>query len=606
MRSRIAHCVILPLLCLFLTRLESFAEDLREYRTTATAFTAALRPMTNTAPQAAYLGVGLTNGARRSVIVTDVAAGSPAAAAGLKAGDRLLRLNRDEVPSAEEAREWLHRQTPGTTVTMAVERGRKALTLTATLAATSRPLKLAARRGMMGTSFSTMDDGDGIRLTGVTTNLPAHRAGLRAGDVLLKLDDTPLTTAASFTDALAAREAGETVQVTFRRGDEEKTVPVKLAASTNTGNTAPVRRTWKSETYRLAVVRVEFADVKHNPAIPDTEWNEFFFSRDVYRDKTNATGQAVYGSVNDYYREISCGRFQFAGTVFDWVPLKKKRAEYSQGTASSRSRSEFFTEALDALRERHGAEALKGFDGLAVIYAGERLTNANRGTLFWPHRSNTTYKGRQWPYVICAEGGRRMGNISVFCHEFGHILGLPDLYARPENPGSEGVGSWCAMSNQAGNGRPQHFSAWCKEQLGWLTPVVIDPSVKQKLVLGPVNGSTNECFKVLVRPDGSEYFLLENRRRTGFDRSLAAEGLLIWRVVAGRVFLHESHGITDSIGPRVFLTSVPYPSAANDSFTPFTTPNSRSELGGGLPVYITHIRQLPDGRITFHVGYEYQ
>ena len=59
-------------------------------------------------------------------------------------------------------------------------------------------------------------------------------------------------------------------------------------------------------------------------------------------------------------------------------------------------------------------------------------------------------------------------------------------------------------------------------------------------------------------------------------------------------------------GPGVFLPSVPFPSTANDSFTPYTTPNSKSQLGGGLPVYITNIRKLPDGRVTFQIGYEYQ
>jgi membrane-associated protease RseP (regulator of RpoE activity) len=58
-------------------------------------------------------------------------------------------------------------------------------------------------------------------------------------------------------------------------------------------------------------------------------------------------------------------------------------------------------------------------------------------------------------------------------------------------------------------------------------------------------------------------------------------------------------------GPGVFLTAVPYPSAANTAFTPDTTPSSRSLLGGGLPVHITNIRRLPDGRITFHIGYPY-
>ena len=80
------------------------------------------------------------------------------------------------------------------------------------------------------------------------------------------------------------------------------------------------------------------------------------------------------------------------------------------------------------------------------IYAGERF-NAARGSLYWPHRSSVSHGGKRWSYFICPEGGARMGNISVFCHEFGHMLGMPDLYARPENPGMEGAGVWCAMAS---------------------------------------------------------------------------------------------------------------------------------------------------------------
>jgi M6 family metalloprotease-like protein len=264
-----------------------------------------------------------------------------------------------------------------------------------------------------------------------------------------------------------------------------------------------------------------------------------------------------------------------------------------------------FSNVLASVLARDGKDALQGFDGLAVIYAGERFPGANRGSLFWPHRSSFTLPGKSWPYVIVAEGGPRMASISTMCHETGHILGLPDLYARPENPGSEGVGTWCAMSNQSPNGRPQHFSAWCKEQMGWLTPTVIDPAVKQKLILAPIEGSTNECFKVLVRPDGSEYFLLENRRKAGFDTSLPAEGLLIWRVVANRPILEEAHGVEGPIGPRTHLSSVPFPSRANNAFTPYTTPSSRPQLAGGKPTFITNIRHLPDGRVAFHIGYEF-
>jgi hypothetical protein len=162
------------------------------------------------------------------------------------------------------------------------------------------------------------------------------------------------------------------------------------------------------------------------------------------------------------------------------------------------------------------------------------------------------------------------------------------------------------MSDPIMTRRPQHFSAWCKEKLGWLKPTVIDPTRPQKLILSPVESSPRECLKVLVRPDGSEYFLLEVRSHRGFDADLPAEGLLVWRVVNDRPILEESHGVEGPTGPTVHLGFVPYPSPANNSFTADTTPSSRSPKGGGLPVYITDIRRLPDGRVCLRVGYEYE
>ena len=193
-----------------------------------------------------------------------------------------------------------------------------------------------------------------------------------------------------------------------------------------------------------------------------------------------------------------------------------------------------------------------------------------------------------------------MGNISVFCHEFGHMLGLPDLYARPENPGMEGVGIWCAMANQAGNGRPQHFSAWCKEKLGWVKPTVIDPTVKQKLILRRSRTRRRSASRCWSGRTAASTSCWRTGARRASTRACRREGLLIWRVVGNRPILEESHGVDGPRGPRVFLDRVPFPSAANDAFTPFTTPSSRSQLGGGLPVYITNIHKLPDGRHVPH------
>jgi hypothetical protein len=69
--------------------------------------------------------------------------------------------------------------------------------------------------------------------------------------------------------------------------------------------------------------------------------------------------------------------------------------------------------------------------------------------------------------------------------------------------------------------------------------------------------------------------------------------------------LEEAHGVEGPAGPTVHLSSVPFPITTAKSFTPETTPSSRSPLGGGLPVSITEIRRLPDGRIAFNIGYEF-
>jgi hypothetical protein len=98
--------------------------------------------------------------------------------------------------------------------------------------------------------------------------------------------------------------------------------------------------------------------------------------------------------------------------------------------------------------------------------------------------------------------------------------------------------------------------------------------------------------------------LLENRAKKNYDTGLPGEGLLIWRILDGKPFLVESHGITGPSGPRSYLNMIPFPSKANNAFTPYTTPSSKSQKGGGLPVFITNIQRLPDGRITFFIGYE--
>jgi M6 family metalloprotease-like protein len=578
------------------------APDLSEFHTVDNAVTTHISKAAPNAvaAQPAYLGVNLDVGLKGAV-VAQVEADSPAARAGLQVGDVVRTVDGKAVVSPADVRDLLSNKAPGDGLAVVVARKDKDESLSVTLTAVSHPLT-AGQRAIIGVQMGQAE-GDGAKIDVITPGKPAAEAGLKPGDVILKVNEVAIHAADQLGNALADHKPGDVVGLVVLRGKTEFGVLTKLAADSPGGRF----RGWDDrqpsyftkDAYHLAVVPVEFADIEHNAKVTQKDWEKALFSKGDYTDKS-PTGQQVYGSLNDYYLEQSCGAFHVEGKVFDWVKVEKKRKEYGDDA----NRFNLLNEALDKLEARD-KDALKDFDGVFFLYAGERA-QTQRGGLYWPHKANVNHNGKRWNYFICPEGGEKMASISVVAHEFGHMLGLPDLYAQPDVPNAVGLGIWCTMSTGHGqDGKPLHFSAWCKEQLGWLKPAVIDPTVKQKLVIAPVENSPNQCYKVLIKPDGSEYLLLENRVKKDFDRDLPGEGLLIWRVSDGRPVLEESHGITTPDGVTRFLGSIPYPSKSNNAFTPTTTPSSKSPSGGGLPVHITNIQRLPDGRITFFIGYEY-
>jgi M6 family metalloprotease-like protein len=564
-----------------------------------------------------YLGVSVKRDDKGLPVVEEVQPASPAAKAGIQVGDVLTRVGSQSVKTPLAFREWLQARLPDETVKIGLTRDGKPVEVEAKLSATSRPMKLPGAggtpRAFLGLELGDARDGELIPIKSITTDSPAAKGGLKVGDHISKLEGMELPRASRLTDLMSEKKPGDVLTFIVNRDKKDVEIKVTLTAERaggrfGGGGGAPTIPLWKKDVFHIAVVGIEFGDVKHNPKITPAELEKALFSRRCYSDKS-VTGQPVFGSLNDYVDEISDGKLRLEGKVFDWVTVGKnwisngkKRGSYIQGSGTS-NKTAVLIDTLDILaREK---KSLDGFDAIFFVYAGERY-QTNRGAIYYPHAGFVTHQQKRQLYFIAPEGGKSLTAIGGFAKELGLALGLPDLAARTENIGSEGLGVWCQLSNPLGTARPQHPSAWCKERLGWLKPTVIDPTVKQKLVLAPIEDSPRECFKILVRPDGTEYFLLENRKKKGFDSDLPGEGLLIWRVVNDRPVLEESHGVEGPTGPTVHLALVPYPSAANNSFTPDTTPSSRSPLGGGLPVHITEIKRLPDGRITFQVGYEYR
>jgi immune inhibitor A len=597
--------------------------DLTGYKTVAQAVKANTKEF-NTATVAVpgipgFLGV-LVGEKDGKPVIEAVATESPAETAGVKEGDIVLKINGAAVKSTLHVRETLQNALAGEKLAMTISRNGKSLELAALLKPITKPMVLlpGAGRPVLGVTLGGAAKPGGVKLDEITPGGAASKAGLKAGDVIVKMDGKEIDGDNGFRDFINTKAGGDRIELIVMRGETKLELKATVETEDRRGGGGNnwddrIPRTWRKPTYNLAILGIEYPDVKHNTKIADKDWEESMFSLGTYNNKS-ATGEKVYGSMNDYYKELSYGTLKVEGKFIGWAEVSKKQLEYQfrPGNAkNNREKSALLTEAFEVFTKKNGKESLKDYDGVFFLYAGKSVADS-RADIYWPHRANLRFGDKSWPYFIVQEGGVKMTDISVFCHEFGHMLGLPDLYARPEQPGSEGVWQWCAMSNQIGSGRPQHFCAWSKEQLGWIKPTVIDPRVKQKLVLSPIEDDPTQCFKVMLRPDGSEYYLLENRKRTGWDSQLPGEGLLVWRVFTGArgqqqpVFLEESHGVEGARGPSAFPTSVPFPSAANNSFTPYTTPSSKSQLGGGLPVWITSIRKLADGRITFHIGYEYQ
>ncbi len=218
-----------------------------------------------------------------------------------------------------------------------------------------------------------------------------------------------------------------------------------------------------------------------------------------------------------------------------------------------------------------------------------------------------------------------ISTIGVFAHEYGHALSLPDLYDT-DTSSSEGAGDWSVMAGGTWNGityegdRPAHFDAWCKYALGWVAPTHVTGTLAAALKPAATDG---DVYQLLAGSPsaGGEYFLLEYRKKAGFDAALPGEGLLIWHVDESRQ-TNDSECTTSPGSPgcasmhyHVALMQAdnlwnlerggnggdagdPYPgSSGNTSFTGSSAPSSTLWSGAASGVSVTGIGS-PGATIT--------
>lgn len=245
----------------------------------------------------------------------------------------------------------------------------------------------------------------------------------------------------------------------------------------------------------------------------------------------------------------------------------------------------------------------------------------------------------------CAAG--EIMAIGTAAHEFGHALGLPDLYDT-EGP-TEGIGRWGLMGsgNFSRPPSPARMEAWSLSELGWVTLRLVNTA--GTYVVGPAP-TADTTFLVNVQganPRG-EYFLLENRQAALADTALIANaclvwfqappppscggGLLIWHVDGAKVdawhatgqnnlnagaihgvALEEADGARDLWCPGAIPLACnrgdagdPYPGqTANGAFSFNTAPRATKNADGSFPGFVINsIRQVvPGGEMAFRIRF---
>jgi len=323
-------------------------------------------------------------------------------------------------------------------------------------------------------------------------------------------------------------------------------------------------------------------------------------------------------SMASYYKALSRGQLTVTGQAVGYVRAPRPYSYYTNGQSGTGQTFPQNTPGLlvDALTEFCKTNSLKPFDtdndgyvdGIFLIHAGggaeAEADAARRKNMIWSHKwtlpTPFTNSGvKVFAYSTEPEDGR----VGVFAHEFGHVLGLPDLYDSSYR--SRGIGDWCLMSGGSwgGNGNnPTRMSCWCLSNLGWITPANVKKA--GTLTLDTLENDPKACYRVWSNgASGPEYFLLENRQKVGQDSALPGSGLAVWHIDENqsgnsnpplyKVALVQADGLLDLENNRNAGEAgdlFPGPKKVK-SLTNTTTPSTQANNGLATSVSLTGIAE---------------
>ena len=306
---------------------------------------------------------------------------------------------------------------------------------------------------------------------------------------------------------------------------------------------------------KALVILAEFQDTTFT--IRDTKkvftnylMNEGHFTETPYGQYMN------YKGVRGYFKDCSYGKFTPTFDVVGPVKLPKPQAIYGAG---KNDRVDLLI--ADACSAVDGTVNFADYDAngdgkvdlVYVIYAGHSANvTGNKITDIWPKSGtvniSNTFDGKSIRRFGVsnelaglenkAKDKETINGIGLFCHEFSHTLGLPDIYAYrtpAEDQDDQGMEYWDIMDGGTGvrGGRiPTSYLAWEREVMGWMKIDELKKDSSIENLKSIDNGG--KAYKIVNPNDSNEYIVLQSIQKgpwnQGWGDGTYGKGLLAYRV----------------------------------------------------------------------------